>query len=137
MLSYLFLWLLVSVVNMHILVFLSPEGCGILLNEAVYVLVRFVNHFSVLTTSHWSEFLSKEVYYTCRLAYFESSVLVVVHAVPSMLTSYGQRFTTIAVDDLTCDFLCVLGCQMDDSMTDFFNIRSSAHRVCVCFFLHY
>ena len=129
-------WLLISEVLMHVLVFLGPKRSRILLYEAVDIWIRTILDFAI----HWScfraELLPEIIDHTRGLSNFKSSILVVVHAIPSMLSPHSQALTSINIDDLACDLSGVLRSQMDNCMADFLDVGSSSHRVGISLLFH-
>ena len=81
--------------------------------------------------------LPEEVNDARRLTHFESSVLIVVHAVPRMLTAHRQILPAIYVDYLASNLIRVLRGQMDDCVAHFLDLGSAAHRIGVTLLLHH
>lgn len=129
-------WLLISEVLMHVLVFFSPKGSRILLYEAVDIWIRTILDFAINWPCLRTEFLPEKINHAGGLSNFKSSILVVVHAIPSMLSPHSQALTSIHIDDLTCDLSGVLRGQMDNCMADFFDIGRSAHGIGVSLLFH-
>jgi len=130
-------WFLIREVLMHILVFLCPERGWVLLYEAVDIFVGSVLNFPIFSTTYRAEFLSEKINHTSGFSNFKSSILVIVHTVPGVLSSDCQGLSTINVDDLTSYFSGMLRSQMNNSMADLFNVSGSSHRICVSLFFHY
>lgn len=122
---------------MHILVFLSPKWSRILLYEAVDIFIWTILDFAIYRSCFRAELLPEIIDHTCGFSDFKSSILVIAHAIPGVLTSYSQSFSTIHVDNLSSDFPRVLWCQMNDCMAYLLDISGSPHWICICFLFHY
>ena len=132
----LLLWLLIREVLMHVLVFLSPKRSRILLYEAVDIWVRTILDFAINWSCLRAELLPEKINHAGGLSNFESPILVIIHAIPSMLSPHSQALTSIHIDDLACDLFGVLRGQMDDCMTNLLDVGSSPHWIGVGLLFH-
>ena len=131
------LWLLISIVLMHILILLGPQRCRVLLYKLINIGISSIYDLSIFCTKIRSKFLPKKINNTSGLSNFKSSVLIIVHTIPSMLAPNGQSFSTVHVNDLSSYLSSMLRCQMYNSVANFFDVGWTTHGVCVRFFLHH
>jgi len=119
---------------MSVCIFPGPKRSRILINELIDVLILWVLYCWVLFCL--SPFLLEEVHNTCWFSNFKSTVLIIVHTIPRVLTSNGQTLTTIDVDNLACNFVGMLSSQVNDCMAYFFNFCCPSHWIRIGLFLH-